>query len=353
MVTETGPSPAIWVHLGLRIASIAALFVSLGFTIYCTKTFGDNIYAPLLIEPAPSIPLLLAINIPVLLKLCSILAGITHIFRRAEVVCLILVDLVGIILAAIGGVSLIIGQYRGECGTRDCAAARRDASEHSRLVAGYSLVGVAATSFLQACMFQTSRRLHSSTYHSVPVCLGHWLAKGGPEVILGFRRKSFLHSCSESLRADIYGAGFGRSCRAICVSKTPKRSNRKIGGKNRCARHLRALLQGVQTAGVRLQSIRTGALPCDILDIRQFRLHSISDLLDSLTAFEINVVMDWSNHNRDFEMFDGETATKLGTLHTILAAMPSLTKLRLGFRSEDDEEPWVWREVASQRGLGT
>ncbi|KAK0613696.1 hypothetical protein B0T14DRAFT_283680 [Immersiella caudata] len=128
-------SRSIWTQLLMRTFSIVILLISLGLAVFCTTGFGED-----LTQVYVMLSLVLALNIAVSVWACAMLFGTASAPRRPELVCLALVDLIAVILAAIAGCILIIGRRTPECGSGDCSALRFDPARPSRIVAGWCLV---------------------------------------------------------------------------------------------------------------------------------------------------------------------------------------------------------------------
>ncbi|KAK1753309.1 hypothetical protein QBC47DRAFT_431781 [Echria macrotheca] len=111
-------------------------------------------------------------------------------------------------------------------------------------------------------------------------------------------------------------------------------------------RNLRAVLKGVEKAGIQLQSIHTGALQIEILDKKQFGLHSMPPrLLENLTT--LNLMLLAVGERTDVEASSGmlehapmvayarshlarcRALTRRATLRQTLEKMPNLVDLSI------------------------
>lgn len=111
------------------------------------------------------------------------------------------------------------------------------------------------------------------------------------------------------------------------------------------ARHLRALLKGVEKAGTRLESIQASLVHRSILDETQFGLHSISPgLLEHLTTLKLVFVAVEEEEDSGMRVQDQDFLPQLaecralmqkGTLRRTLDKMPNLVDLDIGLAQFD------------------
>ncbi|KAM7188911.1 hypothetical protein V8F33_010358 [Rhypophila sp. PSN 637] len=104
-------------------------------------------------------------------------------------------------------------------------------------------------------------------------------------------------------------------------------------------RHLRAILSGVQAAGTKLRAIRAGSIHHEFFDEAKFGLHSMIDLLGSITSFVMVIKtteeMDWNDIRHDnpdeiaAEIALCRAVMSKRVLRRVLDAMPNIVSLRL------------------------
>ncbi|KAK3290790.1 uncharacterized protein B0H64DRAFT_479076 [Chaetomium fimeti] len=106
----------LWAQFVLRAASVVLLLVGLGYLAYGSARFGSHFVAGYVV---------VLFNLAVLTRVCTLIFGSSSDIGRPELGCTSFADIIGILLAIIGGMvtMFLYGQNR-ECGDDNCDTLR-------------------------------------------------------------------------------------------------------------------------------------------------------------------------------------------------------------------------------------